>query len=163
MNLWLVSLSHLLHVLGTVIWIGGILMILCVILPSAKAALESAPLVGKIMKEVAQRFTPLANISILILLGTGIIIFYFDKNFTSIFDFDKTWHIVIYLKLLLVAIMIIVHFYRGLILNPKIVKLSVQVNDTQTAKLKKFSLDLVKTNFALGIMVLILAAVSISL
>lgn len=163
MNLWILSLSHLLHVLGTVIWIGGILMTLCVILPSTKAALESSPMVGEMMKEVTQRFTPMANISILILIGTGIIIFYFDKNFTSFLDFHKTWNMVIYLKLLLVAVMIIIHFYRGLILNPKIVKSSTQANVTQTAKLKKFSLDLVKTNFVLGIIVLMFAAVSISL
>lgn len=163
MNLWVLSLSHLLHVLGTVVWIGGILITLFVILPSAKAALESAPMVGKMMKEVAQRFTPMANISILILIGTGFTIFYFEKNFTSFLDFHKTWNMVIYLKLLLVAVMIIIHFYRGLILNSKIVKSSAQANDAQTAKLKKFSLDLVKTNFVLGIMVLMLAAVSISL
>ncbi len=47
MNLWIQALSHLLHVLGTVVWIGGILMTLLVILPSSKAALESAPMVAK--------------------------------------------------------------------------------------------------------------------
>jgi uncharacterized membrane protein len=163
MNLWILSLSHLLHVLGTVVWIGGIFMTLCVILPSTKAALESSPVVGEIMKEVTQRFTPMANISILILIGTGITIFNFDKNFTSFLDFHKTWNMVVYIKLLLVCVMILIHFYRGLILTPKIVKSSTQANVTHTAKLKKFSLDLVKTNFVLGIIVLVFAAVSISL
>ncbi len=74
MDLWILSLSHFLHISATVIWIGGIFMTLLVILPGSKAALESAPLVGKLMKEVGQRFTPLANMSILILIVSGFIL-----------------------------------------------------------------------------------------
>ena len=163
MNLLAVSLSHFLHILGTVVWIGGIFMVILVILPSAKASLEATPMIGRLMKEVTQRFTLLANISIFVLICTGVIIFYYDKNYTSILNQKNTWNVVISIKLLLVAVMVIIHFYRGLILNPKIAKSSTQANETQTTRLKKFSLDLVKTNFALGIIVLMLAAVSISL
>ncbi len=163
MNLWILALSHFLHVLGTVVWIGGILMTLLVILPGSKAALESVPMVGKLMKEVAKRFTPLANISILLLIATGIIIFYYDKNYTSFLDIKNRWNLLITLKHVFVAIMIIIHFYRGLIVSQKIEKSSSKPNELQTARLKKLSLDLVKANFALGIIVLLLTAVSISI
>lgn len=163
MTLGILALSHLLHVLGTVVWIGGILMTLLVILPGAKAALESAPMVGKMMKEVAKRFTPLANISILILIATGIIIFYYDKNYTSFLDTKNRWNALIAIKHFLVAIMIIIHFYRGLILTKKIEKSFSKSNEMQIAKLKKLSLDLVKANFVLGIIVLLSTAVIISI
>lgn len=163
MYIWAVSLSHFLHILGTVVWVGGILMVFLVILPSAKTSLEAAPMVGRLMKEVSQRFTLLANVSIFVLIGTGIILFYHDQNHTLILDPKNIWNILIFLKLLLVATMIIIHFYRSLILNPKIAKASTQVEKTRTTRLKKFSLDLVKTNLALGIIVLMFAAVSISL
>ena len=163
MTVWGLALSHFIHVMGTVVWIGGILMTLLVILPGSKAALESPPMVGKLMKEVAKRFTPLANISILLLIATGIIIFYYDKNYTSFLDLKNRWNVVIALKHFFVATMIIIHFYRGLILNPKIEKFSSQPNEKQSSRLKKISLDLVKVNFALGIMVLLLTAVSISI
>ena len=163
MSLWVLALSHFIHVMGTVVWIGGILMTLLVILPSSKAALESAPMVGKLMKEVAKRFTPLANISILMLIATGIILFYYDKNYTSFLDLKNRWNVVIALKHFFVATMIVIHFYRGLILNQKIEKFSSQPNEKQSSRLKKISLDLVKVNFALGIIVLLLTAVSISI
>ena len=162
MNLWILVLSHLLHVLGTVVWIGGILITLLVILPGSKAAIESASTVGKLMKEVAKRFTPLANISILLLIVTGIIIFYYDKNYTSFLDMQNRWNLLIALKHAFVAIMIIIHFYRGLILSQKIEKSSLKPNEKATARLKKLSLDLVKANLALGIIVLLLTAVAIS-
>lgn len=138
-------------------------MTLWVILPGSKAALESTPMLGKLMKEVAKRFTPLANISILLLMATGITIFYYDKNYTSFLDMKNRWNVLIALKHVLVAIMIIIHFYRGLILNPKAEKSSSQPNEKQSSRLKKISLDLVKANFALGIIVLLLTAVSISI
>ena len=73
------------------------------------------------------------------------------------------WNVLIALKHVLVAIMIIIHFYRGLILSQKIEKSSSKPNEILTARLKKLSLDLVKTNFALGIIVLLFTAVSISI
>jgi uncharacterized membrane protein len=148
--------------MGTVVWIGGILMTLLVILPGSKTALESQPMVGKLMKEVAKRFTPMANISIILIIVTGIIMYFYDKNYTSFSDIGNRWNLVIAVKHVFVAIMIVIHFYRGLILNPKIERSSSQPNEKQTSKLKKISLDLVKINFALGITVLLLTAVLIS-
>ena len=163
MNLWILALSHFLHILGTVVWIGGILMTLLVILPGSKAAIESASMVGKLMKEVAKRFTPLANISILLLIATGIIIFFYDKNYTSFLEMKNHWNVLIALKHVLVSIMIIIHFYRGLILSKKIEKYSSKPNEIQTNRLKKLSLDLVKVNFSLGIIVVLLTVVAISI
>ena len=62
MNILILSFSHFFHLLATVVWIGGIVMILLVILPGAKTALESLPIQGKLMKDVVKRFTPMANI-----------------------------------------------------------------------------------------------------
>jgi len=163
MSIWLVALSHFLHVAATIVWIGGIVMVLLVILPGAKAALESSPLLGKLMTEVTLRFTPLANISIFTLIGTGLIIFYYDQSYTSLMDINNKWNVILYVKKLLVAMMIIIHFYRGLILSKRIMKASTLGDEKQTAKLKKFSLNLVKTNFVLATVVLFLAAVSISI
>lgn len=171
MRLVILSLSHFLHLLATVVWIGGIVMILLVMLPGAKAALESVPMVSRLMKEITKRFTPMANISILVLIVTGIVIVYYEKNFTGFLDFNNPWNIIMLLKHFLVASMIVIHFYRGLILNPKIGKLSSQINELQAApslssqvtKLQEFSLDLVKTNLVLGMIVLLLTGISLSL
>jgi uncharacterized membrane protein len=163
MNLWILALSHFIHFIGTVVWIGGILMTLFVILPGSKTALESPPIVGKLMKEIAKRFTPIANISIILIVVTGIIIYFYDKNYTFFSDLENRWNMVIASKHVFVAAMIFIHFYRGLILNPKIERFSSQPNEKQISKLKKISLDLVKINFALGIIVLLLTAVLISI
>jgi uncharacterized membrane protein len=68
MNLIILSFSRFFHLLATVMWIGGIVMIILVILPGAKATLESASMVKSLMKDISKRFTPMANISILVLI-----------------------------------------------------------------------------------------------
>jgi hypothetical protein len=54
---------------------------------------------------------------------------FYDKNFTNILDFRNHWNQVMILKHLFVASMIIIHFYRGLILNPKIGRLSAEIDE----------------------------------
>lgn len=162
MELWIVSLSHFLHISATVVWIGGLVMTLLVILPGSKTALDSTLLVGKLMKEVGQRFTPLANMSILILIFSGLILLYANRDLTSFGDLAKSGSILVFCKLVVVAVMVCIHFYRGLVLNQKIIRSAAQANDAQTAGLRKFSLDLVKINLMLGIAVLFFSAVLIS-
>jgi hypothetical protein len=73
-------------------------------------------------------------------------------------------------KHLLVALMVVIHFYRGWLLTPKIGKLSACLNESpeasslsvQVAGLQKFSLNLVKTNLALGLMVIFLSGIRAS-
>jgi uncharacterized membrane protein len=138
-------------------------MILLVILPGAKNALDSTAMESRLMKAISNRFTPMANISILILIASGIVIAYYEKNLAGFLDFNHPWNIVMFLKHFLVTLMIIIHFYRGLILNPKIGRVSSRINESQMAGLKKFSLNLVKTNLVLGITVLLLTGISSSL
>jgi uncharacterized membrane protein len=162
MNSSVMALLHFVHILVAVLWIGGIIMILFVILPGSKESLESTSLVGKLMQAISNRFTPIANLSIFLLIVTGFIIFYTDKNYTSFLDINNIWNIFITSKYVVVAIMVIIHFYRGLVLNKKIKIFSSKNDEVKTTRLKKLSLDLVKTNFVLGIIVLLLSAASIS-
>jgi hypothetical protein len=68
----------------------------------------------------------------------------------------------IFWKFAVVAVMVCIHFYRGLILNQKIIASATSANEAKTAGLRKFSLDLVKINLILGIAVLVFTAVLIS-
>jgi len=123
------------------------------------------------MKDVAKRFTPMANISILVLIVTGVIIAHYDQNFRGVLEFANPCSVVMLLKHLFVAMMIVVHFYRGWVLNPRIGRLSSQASgasaastlSSQVAGLQKLSLNLVRANFVFGMMVLLLTAVSSSL
>jgi len=106
----------------------------------------------------------MVNISILVLIITGPILGHYGKNMTNPLEFYNHWTPIMLVKHLLVASMVILHFYRGWLLTPKIGRLAAQAAaspslSSQVAGLQKLSLNLVKVNFALGIMVLLVASV----
>ena len=147
--------SYWLHLIATVIWIGGITFILFIAIPSTKQVLGAES--GKLMGEISKRFTPLANYSIVFLIITGLVLTGFNKQFSGIGNFGNDWTLTLTLKHVLVLGMVIVHFYRGLVLSSKIVKTE---SITEKISLQKLSLNLVKVNFCAGLLVLLLSGIT---
>jgi len=141
-----------LHLLGAVIWVGGIIFILYIAIPSSRQAL--GPDAGKLMGEVSKRFTPVANYSILVIVCAGIVLTWMKGFFRGSFYFAGPQSLILYLKYLLAVIMIGIHFYRGLVLTPKI----TSAEPSQKPWLQKISLSLVKVNLWLGIIILLLSS-----
>lgn len=144
--------SYWIHLIATVIWVGGIVFILFIAIPSARHVLGAEA--GKVMGEISKRFTPLTNYSIVLLVITGVVLAGLSKEFHVIRALENRWTITLVLKLISVFIMISIHFYRGLVLAPKIGR---TVSEAEKTALQKLSLNLVKVNFALGLAVLLLS------
>lgn len=143
-----------LHLIATVIWIGGITFILFIAIPSANQVLGAEA--GKLMGEISKRFTPIANYSIILLIVTGAVLTAVNKQFLGIGNFGNSWSLGLIMKHVLVFVMVAVHFYRGLVLAPKIAKTDAVSEKTS---LQKLSLNLVKVNFCLGAIVLLLSGI----
>lgn len=145
-------LSRWVHLLAAVIWIGGIAAILLVVLPSSKKVLGGET--PKLMGEVSRRFTPMANVSIGLLIVTGIVML-LTNQFSGLGEENNVWAGPLGLKLLLVSVMFLIHFYRNLILIPKIARIS---SVSSKASLQKLSLNMVKVNFVIALAVLLLSS-----
>lgn len=150
----LIAGSYWLHSIATVIWLGGIFFILSIALPSAKQVLGGEA--GKLMGEISKRFTPIANYSILLLVVTGIVLAAANRQFLGIGNLGNSWSLGLIVKHVLVLTMIAVHFYRGLVLAPKLAGTSPA---SEKASLQKLSLNLVKVNFCMGMIVLLFSEI----
>ncbi|MEW6108900.1 MAG: DUF4149 domain-containing protein [Nitrospirota bacterium] len=150
----ILAASYWLHLTATVVWIGGITFILFIALPSARQVLGGES--GKLMGEISKKFTPLVNYSIIFLIVTGIALTGLNKQFSGIGNFGNNWILTLTLKHVLVSGMIIVHFYRGLVLTPKIARTE---SAAEKIPLQKLSLNLVKVNFCLGVLVLFFSGI----
>ena len=146
--------SYWIHLVATVLWIGGITFILFIAIPSSKQVLGADA--GKLMGEIAKRFTPLANYSIAFMIITGIALAGLNKESSGFEILKNNWTMVLTLKHILVFGMIVIHFYRGLVLTPKIKRTA---SDTDKATLQKLSINLVKVNFGLGMLILLLSGI----
>ncbi len=150
----ILAVSYWLHSIATVIWIGGIFFILFIALPSAKQVLGVEA--GKLMGEISKRSTPIANYSIIVLIVTGVALIAANKQFSGFGNFENNWTLVLIIKHLLVVSMVAVHFYRGLILAPKIARTEPA---SEKASLQKLSLNLVKVNYYFGLIVLLFSGI----
>lgn len=141
------------HLVAAAIWIGGIFFTLYIAIPSSRQAVGQES--GRLMAEISRRFTPFANYSIMLLVITGVVLVGLSKQqftATGILEGNSTRALI--LKLILVLTMGLIHFYRGLILSPKIKRTTP---DAEKSRLQKLSLNLVKVNLALGLSVLLLS------
>ena len=142
------------HLLATVVWLGGMAFILLVASPSARRAVgEDA---AKVMGEVTRRFTPLANGSILLLLLSGLALLAMTGSFSEPVLLSGRGTVIVF-KLLLFLLMAAVHFYRGKVLAPRIARTPPEQGK---ASLQKLSLNLVKVNLLAGLAVLLFSAVA---
>ena len=141
-----------LHLTATVIWLGGITFILLVTLPSARQVLRGEA--GGMMGEVTRRFTPMANLSILFLLLSGIFLMAINGNISG--EALTGGHgMAMLLKILLFLLMAGVHFFRGKVLASRIANTQ---SDGEKSRLQKLSLNLVWLNLGSGLAVLLLSA-----
>ena len=123
MNEILLTVVTWIHLLSAVIWIGGIFFILFVALPIAKKTLEQP---GKLMGAIGKRFVPMANISILLIFITGIFMSLLSHIFSELVSLNSLWTQTLFAKVLTALAMAGIHFYRGLVLTPKIERLTVE-------------------------------------
>jgi len=151
----LLIVSAAIHIFAAVVWIGGIFFILFVALPSARKILEQP---GPLMGAIGKRFVPLANSSIMLILVTGILMSHSSHTLSEITSLNSMWSQTLSFKILIALIMTVIHFYRGLVLTPRITKLtSASMRSEQVSRLQRLSLTLVKVNLLFGATVLLIS------
>jgi len=150
----ILAVFNWLHLIAAVVWIGGIFFILFIGMPSAKKVLGADA--GKLMGEISRRFTPIANYSIIFIVVTGAALTGLNREFSGITNFENTWFLTLIVKHVLVFGMVAVHFYRGLILVPKIGRTEAVSKKTS---LQKLSFNLVRLNFCLGVIILLFSGI----
>ena len=146
------ALIDFFHLLGTVIWIGGIFYSNLVLMPSMNTI--APPERSKLLSAASSRFTVLAWVSIIFLIITGIL----KAGSEEVKNLTQTEHVFLSIKYGLFAIMLIVGIVITFYLGPKIEKLSPKEGDKPSVEFFKVQNQLSmlsKINMVLGIFVLI--------
>lgn len=161
---WAISIAYWLHMLATVIWIGGMATLTIVILPAARAAIpdEAYP---AFLERLRRRLDPLGWISLIVLLATGMFQMSANPNYAGFLAVENRWAAAILVKHLVFGGMITVSAYQtwGLLpaLNRALLRLSSGKGKTgESARLQHRETLLLRVNFALSVLVLALTALA---
>lgn len=104
MTFWILALSYWIHLLATVVWLGGLALMGFVAWP----ALRQQTLQSNQWLALQKRFTPWVNASLVLLLVTGFVQMTNDANYEGFLQVNTLWSQAILVKHLAVVAMIIV-------------------------------------------------------
>lgn len=161
----LLSIANWLHLLATVIWIGGMVLFPFVIMPAASQALGSGPNLGKLMGTLVGKYKPWAYVSIGLFIVTGIPMLLLNENYAGLGNIDSLWTLLLAIKHVLVIVMIVIAVYTGEVVARRINRLMTgggasEGPPPELARLQRLQLKQAKVNLVLGVIVLLLTGIA---
>ncbi len=144
------GLIGFLHNLFTVLWVGGLVMVVISLLPAIKQAGFDEQQTRVLMNALMRRHRIWVYISIVGLFVTGIMQARLSPSFNGLMKFDTFYGALTSLKHILTFLMIIIAVYRSVVMAKKL--------EAAKPKMLARSFMLIKVNAGLGVMVLLLSS-----
>ena len=101
------AVSYFFHLIATVVWIGGLIILAVLVIPEARRALAESPALEAFMMRLRRRFTPLTNLSLAVLVLTGMFQMSGDPNYEGLLAFNNSWSVAMLLKHVAVVGMVV--------------------------------------------------------
>lgn len=118
---WILALSYWIHLLATIIWLGGMATMALVAWP----ALRQGSLSSNQWLNFQRRFMPWANLSLVILLITGFVQMTNDRNYSGFLSVDSVWAWAILIKHLAFMGMVVITIFVQVSLYPSMSRLAL--------------------------------------
>jgi uncharacterized membrane protein len=166
MPAWLLTAAYSLHMLATVIWIGGIAFQAALLLPLALQPETQPRERRKLLKSLRTRFQPLAWLCLAVLVGSGLTQMAANPNYDGLLVIDNRWSIAILLKHIAIAFMVALMAFQTWVLYPRWARLELILArssgqaDAGEASLLQRENWLIRIQLALSALVLILTAIA---
>jgi uncharacterized membrane protein len=162
-SVWALSLAYWLHMLATVVWIGGLVTLSVLVLPAARQSLDDktyATLIGRLRR----RLDPLGWACLIVLAATGMFQMSANPNYQGILAIDNRWAVAILAKHLVFLAMIGVSAWLTWGIMPRLQRAALLASRGQeTPKAQSWQRQekmLLGLNLVLGVLVLALTALA---
>ena len=161
MSFWILVISYWVHLLSTVVWFGGLLIMGLAGLPAFNRGLLDANQWLRLQK----RFVLWVNGSLVLLLITGFVQMTNDANYNGFLVLDSIWAWAMLLKHFAYGLLVLITAYLQFGLYPAMTRTAVlaqkrpQLAATEQAKLSTTESRLLKINLACAAFILFCTAV----
>ena len=118
---WVLTFSYWLHLLSTVVWLGGLALMALVAWPAVRRSVMST----EQWLSLGRRFTPWANASLVILWITGFVQMTADANYEGLLAINTLWSQAMLIKHIAVIAMMGFGLYIQWRLHPALVRLAL--------------------------------------
>jgi uncharacterized membrane protein len=166
---WGITVAYWLHMLATVVWIGGLGALALLVLPSASRVLDDVAYAA-LLGEIQRRLDILGWFSLAILVGTGMIQMSANANYRGFLAIGNLWSGAILAKHLAIAVMVGVSaaltwgvlpgLRREILRQEHRPGVSGPADLTALQKASRANIRFVRANLVLAVIVLALTAVA---
>lgn len=162
---FLLSISYLFHLIATVVWIGGLVTLSFLVQPLTARLISDAKTRAELLAGLQRRFQPAANVSLIVLLLTGMVQLFSNANYKGLLQFDNVWSQVILIKHLGVIGMIGLAAVVTFSVQPALRRLDLLAangveDEVGAARLQRQQVRLTRLNLALMTLILICTAIA---
>ncbi|MFO7662386.1 MAG: CopD family protein [Chloroflexota bacterium] len=158
---WLIAFSYWIHLLATVVWLGGIALMAFIAWP----ALRQGTLSANQWFQLQKRFLPWVNASLVALLITGFVQMTNDENYSGFLAMDGIWAWAMLLKHIAYTGMVAVTVYLQFNLYPAMNRLRLltesqpAVAEAEKQKLARQEIRFLRLNVICATAVLLFTAI----
>lgn len=167
---WALTLFYWLHMLGTVLWVGGMVTANWLVGPPAWKILDPVTY-RRLMGSIQRRLLNMGWFSLLLLGGTGLMQLAANPHYSGFLVITNLWAVAILIKHLAYGVMVLITAYLTWGLNPALnraVLVHEKTEDPARRELAAHSVQalqrretyLLRANLALGVIILGLTALA---
>jgi putative copper export protein len=161
----MISASFFLHLIATVAWIGGLVTLALVVQPVLNRSAIAAQERARLLEAVLKRFQPIANLSLAVLILTGMVQTFTNPLYKGFLNFDNAWSQAILFKHLAVVGMIVLAAVLTFSLQPALRRNALLIanglaDEQRIARLQQQQVRLTRLNLILSVVVLLFTAIA---
>jgi uncharacterized membrane protein len=155
----ILAVSYFFHLVATVIWIGGLVLMVILVWPEVTRTLADKRATYRFVTNLRRRFTPLVNLSLVVLVVTGLFQMTGDSHYDGVLKFSNAWSRVMLMKHLTIAGMVVSGLLVQFGVTPALERASLLAergkDDPETwQRLRRREVRLTWINVILGLLVL---------
>lgn len=169
---WVLATLYSLHLIATVVWVGGLFVQAVIVWPAARASLGPGLLLSDVQARWRRVFNPLAWLSLAVLIGTGMFQMSADPNYHGALVIDTPWSVAMVVKHIAALGMAALGAFSQAVVQPEIARTQLQLRRSRAgadpatgmsagaSPLERREMQLLWLNLGCALIVLICTAIA---
>lgn len=162
---WALTLAYWMHMLATVLWIGGLAVLSLIVIPAARKTVP-AEAYSAFLGQVQNRLQSIGWFSLAVLVVTGMFQMSSSPYYDGFLAIQNTWSWAILIKHLVIGLMVLFSGYVTWGITPALRRLALlqaagkSIDSARLAQLHAQEVLLLRLNLVVSIVVLALTAIA---
>ncbi len=162
---WSLAVAYWLHMLATIVWLGGLVALALFVIPAARTSLPDNTY-ADFLSRVQLKLQRIGWFSLAVLTGTGMFQMSEHPAYEGFLAVNNSWAVAIFAKHAVIGLMVASSIYVTWGLTPRLRRLAIlqaagkEVNPSEQAALQRKEALALKINLGLSVIILLLTALA---